>query len=151
MLGYQHREQYSHNGLIDREAARTHAKAVVAQFDVRTPSVDTIALALSGGNQQKLIVGREMLSDPRLLVAAHPTRGIDVGAQAAVWDALRDARQAGLAVLLVSADLEELIGLSDTLLVMLRGRIVARLDPAKVTKSELGEYMTGARSAEVSA
>ena len=151
MLGYQHREQYSHRGLIDREAARAHARSVVERFDVRTPGVETIALALSGGNQQKLIVGREMLSEPRLLVAAHPTRGIDVGAQAAVWDALRDARQAGLAVLLVSADLEELIGLSDTLLVMLRGRIVARLDPAKVTKSELGEYMTGARTAEVAA
>ena len=151
MLGYQHREQYSPNGLVDREAARAHTAQIVQQFDVRTPGVDTPAIALSGGNQQKLIVGREMLSDPKLLVAAHPTRGIDVGAQAAVWDSLRDARQSGLAVLLVSADLEELIGLSDTLLVMLRGRIVARLDPAKVTKSELGEYMTGARSAEEAA
>jgi general nucleoside transport system ATP-binding protein len=110
--------------------------------------VDTMALALSGGNQQKLIVGREMESKPRVLVAAHPTRGIDVGAQAAVWDAFRDAREAGLAVLLVSADLEELIGLSDLLLVMLRGRIVARLNPANVTKSILGEYMTGARGEE---
>jgi general nucleoside transport system ATP-binding protein len=79
------------------------------------------------------------------LVAAHPTRGIDVGAQAAVWDAFRDAREKGLAILLVSADLEELIGLSDTLLVILRGRVVARLNPANVTKSTLGEYMTGAR------
>jgi simple sugar transport system ATP-binding protein len=72
-----------------------------------------------------------------------------VGAQAAVWDHLRDARKAGLATLLVSADLEELIGLSDRLLVMLRGRIVAELDPAKVTPEELGSYMTGARKAEV--
>ena len=151
MLGYQHRERYSHHGIVDRAAARAHAREVIERFDVRTPGVDTIAVALSGGNQQKLIVGREMLSQPRLLVAAHPTRGIDVGAQAAVWDALRDAREAGLAVLLVSADLEELIGLSDTLLVMLRGRIVARLDPAKVTKGELGEYMTGARTAEAAA
>jgi general nucleoside transport system ATP-binding protein len=151
MLGYQHRPQYSHRGMVDREAARRHAAEVIERFDVRTPGVDTMAVALSGGNQQKLIVGREMLSDPKVLVAAHPTRGIDVGAQAAVWDSLRDARQAGLAVLLISADLEELIGLSDTLLVMLRGRIVARLDPTKVTKSELGEYMTGARSAEVRA
>ena len=151
ILGYQHRHQYSNRGLIDRDVAREHTAQIVKQFDVRTPGVDTLAVALSGGNQQKLIVGREMLSDPKLLVAAHPTRGIDVGAQAAVWDSLRDARQAGLAVLLISADLEELIGLSDTLLVMLRGRIVARLDPAKVTKSELGEYMTGARSAEEAA
>ena len=89
-----------------------------------------------------------MTAGPQVLLAAHPTRGIDVGAQAAVWDHIRDARGAGLAVLLVSADLEELIGLSDTLLVMLRGRIVAELDPATVTPEELGSYMTGARRRE---
>ena len=85
-----------------------------------------------------------MTAKPSLLIAGHPTRGIDVGAQAAVWEHLRTARANGLAVLLVSADLEELIGLSDTLLVMLRGRIVATLDPATVTPQELGSYMTGA-------
>jgi simple sugar transport system ATP-binding protein len=111
---------------------------------VRAPGVDVPAYALSGGNQQKLVVGREMSAEPKLLVASHPTRGIDVGAQAAVWAQLRDARQAGLAVLLISADLEELIGLSDTLLVMLRGRVVATLDPATVTPQELGTHMTGA-------
>ena len=86
-----------------------------------------------------------MLAEPRVLIASHPTRGIDVGAQAAVWDSMRQARSAGLAVLLVSADLEELIGLSDTLLVILRGHIVATLDPATVTPAELGSYMTGAK------
>ena len=70
---------------------------------------------------------------PTFLIAAHPTRGIDVGAQALVWDDLRDARKAGLATLLISADLDELIGLSDTLLVLYGGRVVAELDPAKVT------------------
>ncbi|MBA3801368.1 MAG: heme ABC transporter ATP-binding protein, partial [Acidimicrobiia bacterium] len=94
--------------------------------------------------QQKLIVGREMLAGPRVLVAAHPTRGVDVGAQAAIWDILRDARTEGLATLLISADLDELIGLSDRLLVMLRGRIVAELDPQTVTAGELGGFMTGA-------
>ncbi len=74
-----------------------------------------------------------MLADPKVLIAAHPTRGIDVGAQAAVWQSLREARAKGLGVLLVSADLDELIGLSDTLLVILRGAIVATLDPATVT------------------
>jgi simple sugar transport system ATP-binding protein len=88
-----------------------------------------------------------MTSDPRLLIASHPTRGIDVGAQAAVWAQLREARQAGLAVLLISADLEELLGLSDTLLVMLRGRVVATLDPKTVTPQELGTHMTGAGEA----
>jgi simple sugar transport system ATP-binding protein len=99
---------------------------------------------LSGGNQQKLIVGREMSANPTMLIAAHPTRGIDVGAQAAVWDQLRAARAAGLATLLISADLDELIGLSDTIVVMLRGRLVATLDPATVTPRDLGSYMTGA-------
>jgi len=85
-----------------------------------------------------------MTSDPKVLIAAHPTRGIDVGAQAAVWQSIRDARSAGLATLLISADLDELIGLSDTLLVMFGGRIVATLDPSTVTPVELGSYMTGA-------
>ncbi len=125
--------------------ARERTAQIVDEFDVRTPGVDVAAYALSGGNQQKLVVGREMLGDPKLLIASHPTRGIDVGAQAAVWESIRQARKLGLAVLLVSADLEELIGLSDTLLVILRGRIVATLDPATVTPVELGSYMTGAK------
>ena len=77
-------------------------------------------------------------------IAEHPTRGIDVGAQAAVWEDIKAARAAGLATLLVSADLEELIGLSDTLVVMLRGRVTATVDPATVTPRDLGAYMTGA-------
>ncbi|HZX55600.1 MAG TPA: heme ABC transporter ATP-binding protein, partial [Ilumatobacteraceae bacterium] len=81
---------------------------------------------------------------PTVLLAAHPTRGVDVGAQAAIWDYIRTARSGGLAVLLISADLEELVALSDTMLVMLRGAIVARLDPSTVTIAELGAYMTGA-------
>jgi ABC-type uncharacterized transport system ATPase subunit len=117
----------------------------VRDYDVRTPSIDVLASALSGGNQQKLIVGREMSGAPKLLIAAHPTRGVDVGAQAAIWDLLRAARAEGLAVLLISADLDELIGLSDTLTVILRGRLVASgIDPAGVTPEQLGSAMTGA-------
>jgi general nucleoside transport system ATP-binding protein len=145
MLGYQATDTFRNGIWVDRAAARQRAAEIIEQYDVRTPGVDTAAVALSGGNQQKLIVGREMTSKPDVLVAAHPTRGIDVGAQADIWENLRIARDSGLAVLLVSADLEELIGLSDTLLVMLRGEIVARLDPGKITKSELGQYMTGAK------
>ena len=111
---------------------------------MRTPGIEIAARALSGGNQQKLVVGREILALPTFLIAAHPTRGIDVGAQARVWDDLRDARKAGLATLLISADLDELIGLSDSLLVLYGGRVVAELDPAKVTPAELGAFMTGA-------
>jgi simple sugar transport system ATP-binding protein len=144
MLGHQDAEPYAKGFWINRRGARSRTLEIMRSYDVRSPSTDTPAHALSGGNQQKLIIGREMTSDPQLLVAGHPTRGIDVGAQAAVWEQLRTARAAGLAVLLVSADLEELIGLSDTLLVMYGGRIVAQLDPATVTPQELGSHMTGA-------
>jgi general nucleoside transport system ATP-binding protein len=114
---------------------------------VRTPGVDVPAAALSGGNQQKLVVGRELSGDPVLLIASHPTRGVDVGAQAGIWEELRKARAAGLAVLLISADLDELIGLSDSIAVILRGRLVATADPATVTPEELGAAMTGADGA----
>jgi len=144
MLGHQDVVPFSRGPWVNRRGARVRTAQIAEDFDVRTPGVDVPAHALSGGNQQKLIVGREMAAEPKLLVAGHPTRGIDVGAQAAVWTQLREARSKGLAVLLVSADLEELIGLSDTLLVMYRGRIVAELDPQTVTPQELGSYMTGA-------
>ncbi len=105
--------------------ARKDTQRIVAEYDVRTPGIDVTAGALSGGNQQKLIVGREMSHVPKVLIAAHPTRGVDVGAQAAIWDHIRRARREGLAVLLISADLDELIGLSDSLRVIYGGRLVA--------------------------
>jgi len=144
LLGHQTRPPLVRGPWVDRAATRRDTERIVTAYDVRTPGVDVPAFALSGGNQQKLIVGREMSGEPSLLVAAHPTRGVDVGAQAAIWEQLRAARSAGLAVLLVSADLEELIGMSDTLRVMLRGRLVAQLDPARVTPEQLGSHMTGA-------
>jgi simple sugar transport system ATP-binding protein len=148
-LGHQTKPPFSKGWWFDRKGARRRTEEIRTEFNVKTPNVDVAAHALSGGNQQKLIVGREMTSDPAVLIAAHPTRGIDVGAQAAVWQSIRDARSAGLATLLISADLDELIGLSDTILVMFHGRIVARLDPAEITPRDLGSYMTGAAVGEV--
>jgi general nucleoside transport system ATP-binding protein len=147
MLGHQTQPPNAHGPLLDLRGAKRDTERIVEEYDVRTPSIDVLASALSGGNQQKLIVGREMSADPVLLVAAHPTRGVDVGAQAAIWDLIRDARGRGLAVLLISADLDELIGLSDSLKVMLRGRFVADMDPATVTPEDLGSAMTGAGGA----
>ncbi|MFI0405159.1 ABC transporter ATP-binding protein [Actinomadura sp. 3N508] len=144
MLGHQTQPPNVRGPWIDRRGARRDTTRIVQAYDVRTPGIDVPAAALSGGNQQKLIVGREMSGEPRLLIAAHPTRGIDVGAQAAIWDHLRQARAAGLAVLLISADLEELIGMSDTLHVILRGELVAEVDPRTVTPEDLGSAMTGA-------
>ncbi|MEE9416472.1 MAG: ABC transporter ATP-binding protein [Acidimicrobiales bacterium] len=143
-LGHQTRKPFAKGIWFDRQGAQARTEEIREEFDVRTPNIGVAAHALSGGNQQKLIIGREMSANPRMLIAAHPTRGIDVGAQAAVWDQIRQARSEGLATLLVSADLDELIGLSDTIVVMLRGRLVATLDPANVSPRELGSYMTGA-------
>ncbi|MDA8437001.1 MAG: ABC transporter ATP-binding protein [Actinomycetales bacterium] len=144
ILGHQTEAPNAKGVLIDRKGARADTERIVAEYDVRTPGINVIASALSGGNQQKLIVGREMSGNPRVLVAAHPTRGVDVGAQAAIWDEIRKARVAGLGVLLISADLDELIGLSDRIKVLLRGRFVADADPHTVTPEQLGSAMTGA-------
>jgi ABC-type uncharacterized transport system ATPase subunit len=145
-LGHQHTKPFAKGPWLDIGGAKGRTEVIVDEFDVRTPGIDVPTFTLSGGNQQKLIVGREMTAEPKALIAAHPTRGVDVGAQAVIWDILRDARAGGLATLLISADLEELIGLSDRLLVMLRGRVVAEVDPATVTPVELGSYMTGAKT-----
>ncbi|WP_097252778.1 ABC transporter ATP-binding protein [Streptomyces sp. Ag109_G2-15] len=131
---------------LNPKGAQADTRRIVEEYDVRTPGIDVTAASLSGGNQQKLIVGREMSHDPKFLIAAHPTRGVDVGAQAQIWDRIREARREGLAVLLISADLDELIGLSDTLRVIYDGRLVADADPASITPEELGSAMTGAAS-----
>lgn len=144
ILGHVSERPNSRGQLLDIKGARGDTERIIQAYDVRTPGIDVTAASLSGGNQQKLIVGREMSHAPKLLIAAHPTRGVDVGAQAAIWDHIREARREGLAVLLISADLDELIGLSDTLRVMYRGRLVADADPATITPEELGSAMTGA-------
>ena len=144
ILGHQRSKPVMRGFVIDKKATIESTRTIMEEFDVRAPGPDTLAAALSGGNQQKFIVGREMSKAPALLVASHPTRGVDVGAQGAIWDVLRKAREKGMAVVLISADLEELIGMSDRLLVMLRGTITAELDPAKTTPEQLGSAMTGA-------
>ncbi len=144
VLGHQTRPPSNKGGLIDKRSARADTQRIIEEYDVRTPGPDVLARALSGGNQQKLIVGREMSSTPILLIAAHPTRGVDVGAQAAIWTHIKNARREGLAVLLISADLDELIGLSDRIEVILRGCFVGSFDPGNVTPEQLGSAMTGA-------
>jgi len=148
ILGFQTRPPAAKGLLIDRGGAREDTERILEEYDVRTPGIDTAARALSGGNQQKLIVGREMSGDPILLIASHPTRGVDVGAQAAIWEHIKKARRAGLAVLLISADLDELIGLSDTIRVILRGKLVGEFDPQTVTPQDLGQAMTGGHDEE---
>ena len=144
-LGHQYGPPYAKGPWIDKRGAREQAEEIVLRFGVKTPGVDVPATALSGGNQQKLVVGREIMANPSVLIAAQPTRGIDIGAQAAVWEELKAARASGMGILLISADLEELIGLSDTIHVLFEGSLVAELDPNDVTPEVLGSYMTGAK------
>ncbi len=145
ILGHQRSAPVMRGFFIDRKSTVADTKRIMEEFDVRAPGPDSLATSLSGGNQQKFIVGREMSKTPALLVASHPTRGVDIGAKGAIWEELRRAREKGMAIVLISADLEELIGMSDRLLVMLRGVITAELDPRKTTPEELGSAMTGAK------
>ena len=147
ILGHQFADPMAKGIWVNKGAAIADSKRVVAEFDVRTPGINVLASALSGGNQQKFIVGRELSGDPKLIVAAQPTRGVDVGAQAIIWDHLMQAKSKGVGILLVSADLEELFSLSDRIAVIYNGTIVALLNPANTTPEDLGLAMTGAKSA----
>ncbi len=150
MLGHVTERPNSRGQRLTLGDAKADTERIVREYDVRTPGINVTAASLSGGNQQKLIFGREMSHHPKVLIAAHPTRGVDVGAQAQIWDQIREARIEGLAVLLISADLDELIGLSDSLRVMYRGRLVADADPATITPEELGGAMTGETTGRLS-
>jgi len=147
VLGHQFAEPLASSIWVNKGAAISDSQRVVDEFDVRTPGVNVLASALSGGNQQKFIVGRELSGNPKLIVAAQPTRGVDVGAQAIIWDHLMRARSNGAGVLLVSADLDELFSLSDRIAVIYNGSIVSVLNPGKTTPEALGLAMTGAKSA----
>ena len=142
VLGLQHRSQFS-RGWLRTRAIREHATQIVEQFDIRAPDVQVKAGNLSGGNQQKLIVAREVQQDPRLLIAAQPTRGVDVGSVEFIHQQLVSLRSRGKAILLVSADLEEILGLSDTIAVMFRGKIVGQFQAGQVDERTLGLLMMG--------
>lgn len=131
------------NILLDDGAIREHAQQIIKNFDVRPTNPDLPARALSGGNQQKLIIGREFDLHPRLLLVSQPTRGVDIGAIEFIHSKLVGLRDAGCAVLLVSAELEEVTALADRLLVVHDGEIVGEVDPKQATIEEIGLLMTG--------
>ena len=140
-----HDDQFSHGVIVDWEAADAIAETLISEYDIRTPNRETGVGTLSGGNQQKVIVARELSRDLRLTIAAQPTRGVDVGSIEYIHSRIVKERDAGTAVLIVSTELEEVMALSDRLLVMYRGKVVAELDPKKVTPMEVGLYMAGSR------
>ena len=138
--------QFQHAGFIKRDAVRAYAENLIERFDVRSGQGPvTIARSMSGGNQQKAIIARELDREKPLIVAVQPTRGLDVGAIEYIHSQLVAQRDEGKAVLLVSLELEEVMSLSDRILVLYEGEIVGEFDPKEITVQELGLYMAGAK------
>jgi ABC-type uncharacterized transport system ATPase subunit len=141
VLGEQ--RKYSRFGFLQFDRMLERAKEIIQNFDVRPPEAGYMARKLSGGNQQKVIIGREVLRGPDFLIAAQPTRGLDVGAIEFIHKRLVQERDNGKAVLLVSLELDEVMALSDRILVMYKGQIVAEMDVAEATEEKLGLLMAG--------
>ncbi len=138
--------QFQHLGFINSGAVRAYSERLIGQYDVRSGQGPvTVARSMSGGNQQKAIIAREVDRDKPLIVAVQPTRGLDVGAIEYIHGQLVAERDKGKAVLLVSLELDEVMSLSDRILVMYEGELVAELDPKTVSVQEMGLYMAGAK------
>ena len=139
-------EKFQHMGFIKFDEVRSYAEKLIDEFDVRSGQGPvTVARSMSGGNQQKAIIARELDRDEPLIVAVQPTRGLDVGAIERIHAELVEERDKGKAILLISLELDEVLGLSDRILVMYEGEIVGELNPKETTPEELGLYMSGAK------
>jgi ABC-type uncharacterized transport system ATPase subunit len=147
IFGQQH--HYTTNGILDRDAILDHARQRIIEYDIRPTDPSLPARALSGGNQQKIVIARELSRPFTVLLAAQPTRGVDVGAIEFIHAELRKARDAGKAVLLVSAELKEVLTLSDRIGVMYGGRLVAMFARSEASEEVIGPFMTGAKRENV--
>ncbi len=145
ILGVHYRPPVTAGGFLNSSVIETRTKEIIRNFDVRPPNAELPAKALSGGNQQKLIIGREFELNPKLLLVSQPTRGVDIGAIEFIHRKLIALRDAGTAVLLVSAELEEVTALADRLIVFHKGKIVGEVDPKQTSKEEIGLLMTGGK------
>lgn len=144
VFGRHHRAPFSDRAqIVHRKTIRAFARKAIGEYDIRTPSETTPADTLSGGNQQKVIIARELAADPLVLVASQPTRGVDIGATEFIYKRLVDAKRQGRAVLLVSADLDEILALSDRIGVLYKGRLTVVIDRKDATKEGVGYHMLG--------
>ena len=143
-----YKNPFSKKGILNFSKITEKAKALIEQFDVRTPSEQTLARALSGGNQQKAIIAREVDRDPDLLIAAQPTRGLDVGAIEFIHKRLIEQRDKGKGVLLLSLELDEILNVSDRIAVIYEGKIVAIVDAKETNEQQLGLLMAGGTKKE---
>jgi ABC-type uncharacterized transport system ATPase subunit len=137
--------EYSRFGFLRNPSIRRHCSDLVSAFQVKTPGLDTPARNLSGGNIQKLILARELSGRPRVLVVAQPTRGVDVGAAEYIHGRILEQRAQGTAILIITEDLDEVLALSDRILVMYEGAIIGEADPRQVSREALGLMMAGVR------
>lgn len=142
MMDYD-REPYSKRGIMRWKWIDEHTRKLVEQFEVKTPDVMEISRNLSGGNQQKMVVGRELSRDPQLLIAVHPARGLDIGATKYIHSQIIRARGNGAAVLMVSTELDEILEIPDRILVIYEGRVMAIIDQKDATRNDLGLLMAG--------
>jgi general nucleoside transport system ATP-binding protein len=145
LLGRQHRRAARRGLTLDRARARRDAESIRERFDVRAASLDVAVRTLSGGNQQKLVVGRALIDEPDLVLAYNPARGIDIGAAALVQSRLMEARNRGAAVLLISFELDEILALADHVIVMYRGAVLGSFDRAHFDRVEIGRLMAGSQ------
>jgi len=143
VLNRYHKMPFANKGIRDYDAIAENAEHLVEMFDVRTPSIATSGGSLSGGNQQKMVVARELGHELSLLIAAQPTRGVDVGSIEFIHGQIVKQRDAGVAVLLVSAELDEIMALSDRIIVMYKGEIIGEVAAATATREQLGLLMAG--------
>jgi len=140
-----HATTFSRGGVLNQKAIDAYVDKLVSDYDVKTPNTANPARTLSGGNLQKLILGRELSRAPRLLIAAQPTRGLDVGATEYIHQQLMAARAGGTGILLISEDLDEILALSDRVMVLFEGRIAGTLRSDQADIKTLGLMMGGAR------
>ncbi len=140
--------EFSEGIFLNWDAVEDYSEKIIEDFDVKTPNVNVVARNLSGGNLQKFILARELSRKPKVIVAVHPTTGLDIGAIESIQQKLLEARSRQVAVLLISESLEEILSISDTIGVMYKGRIVKVFDAKSATKEALGMYMTGGSKEE---
>ncbi|MBS3765646.1 ATP-binding cassette domain-containing protein, partial [Candidatus Bipolaricaulota bacterium] len=151
ILGSEWKQPFASKGLLNKTEIEENRESVIDQFDIRGAEGNPAGKSLSGGNQQKLILGRELTRDPSMIIAAQPTRGVDVGAKEYIHRELLEMRDQGVPVLLISAELDELRALSDRLMVIYEGEILVTADAGELSENELGLLMAGENREEAKA
>jgi len=149
ILNNYYKNEFSSHGFLKKDAISSHAENLIERFSIKVPDSNYALGTLSGGNMQKVILAREIDTDPEILITAQPTRGVDIGAIEYIRKELAALKEEGKAILLISAELEEIMSLSDRIIVMYEGEIAAAVTPEEVTEEELGLYMAGARKMDL--